>query len=131
MMLKHTLSAVLLCFPLLAAGNASAQVAGKTTLGIDVATLTIVANGWSVKKKIMGKTVYNEENQKVGKIDDIIIAPDGQATFFIVGAGGFLGIAKHDVAIPVGQILEKDGKLMLPGATKAAIKGMPKFEYAK
>ncbi len=131
MMLKQTLSAVLLSLPLLLAGHASAQVAGKTTLGIDVATLTVVANGWSVKKKIMGKTVYNEEDKKVGKIDDIIVAPDGQATFFIVGAGGFLGIAKHDVAIPVGQIVDKDGKFMLPGATKAAIKAMPKFEYAK
>jgi len=131
MILKRAISVVLLSLPLLMAGNVSAQVAGKTTLGVDIANITIVANGWSVKKKILGKTVYNEENKKIGRIDDIILAPDGQASFFIVGAGGFIGIAKHDVAIPVGQIVEKDGKLTLPGATKDAIKAMPKFEYAK
>ena len=131
MILKRAISVVLLGLPLLMAGNVSAQVAGKTTLGVDIASVTIVANGWSVKKKILGKTVYNEENKKVGRIDDIILAPDGQASFFIVGAGGFIGIAKHDVAIRVGQIVEKDGKLTLPGATKDVIKAIPKFEYAK
>ena len=38
---------------------------------------------------------------------------------------------RHDVAIPVGQLQEKDGKYILPGATKEAIKALPKFEYAK
>jgi sporulation protein YlmC with PRC-barrel domain len=115
--------------PLLLAGNAHAQVAGSTSLG--VADLALVANGWSVKKKVLGKTVYNEENKRVGKIEDIIVAPDGTASFVIVGAGGFLGVARHNVAIPIGQILVQDDKFVLPGATKAAVKAMPKFEYAK
>ncbi len=129
MLLKQSLSAVVVCLPLLLAGTSHAQVAGSTSIG--VANLTMVANGWSIKKKVLNKIVYNEENKRVGKIDDIIVAPDGTASFFVVGAGGFLGVARHDVAIPVGQITEQDGKFVLPGATKAAIKSMPKFEYAK
>ncbi len=129
MLLKRTVSAVVLCLPLLLAATSHAQVAGSTSIG--VANLTMVANGWSIKKKVLNKVVYNEENKRVGKIDDIIIAPDGTASFFVVGAGGFLGVARHDVAIPVGQITEQDGKFVLPGATKAALKSMPKFEYAK
>jgi hypothetical protein len=129
MKFKHSFGVALLCMPLLLAGNAQAQVAGSTSLG--VSDLTLVANGWSVKKKVLGKTVYNEENKRVGKIEDIIVAPDGTASFIILGAGGFLGVARHDVAIPVGQILVKDEKLLLPGATKAALKSMAKFEYAK
>lgn len=129
MLLKQSLSAVVVCLPLLLAGTSHAQVAGSTSIG--VANLTMVANGWSIKKKVLNKIVYNEENKRVGKIDDIIVAPDGTASFFVVGAGGFLGVARHDVAIPVGQITEQDGKFVLPGAAKAAIKSMPKFEYAK
>ena len=129
MLLKQSLSAVVVCLPLLLAGTSHAQVAGSTSIG--VANLTMVADGWSIKKKVLNKIVYNEENKRVGKIDDIIVAPDGTASFFVVGAGGFLGVARHDVAIPVGQITEQDGKFVLPGATKAAIKSMPKFEYAK
>lgn len=131
MILKRTVITVLISLPLLTAGTISAQVAGRTNLGVEPASISIVAKGWSVKKKILGKTVYNEENKKVGKIVDIILAPDGHASFFIVGAGGFVGIARHDVAIRVGQIVEKGGQLILPGATKDVIKTIPKFEYAK
>lgn len=131
MLLKRAIFVVLTSLPLLMAGHASAQVAGGTRLGVEPSSVTIVATGWSVKKKILGKTVYNEEHKKVGKIVDIILAPDGQASFFIIGAGGFVGIARHDVAIRVGQIVETDGMLVLPGATKEVIKTIPKFEYAK
>ena len=70
-------------------------------------------------------------SQKVGKMYDIIIAPDKAVSYGIVAAGGFLGIAKHDVAIPVNQFKMQDGKIVLPGATKDALKAMPEFQYAK
>jgi hypothetical protein len=48
-----------------------------------------------------------------------------------IGAGGFLGVDRHDVVIPVDRFKMQDGKIILSGATKDAIKAMPKFEYAK
>jgi hypothetical protein len=42
-----------------------------------------------------------------------------------------VGLGKHDVAIPVNQLKQRDGKFVLPGATKEGIKALPKFEYAK
>src|ERR1700682_3098187 len=110
---------------------AKAQVAGSSSLGVAVEELKVVALGWSVKKQVLGKTVYNENNQKVGRIDDLIIAPDSAVSFAIIGAGGFAGVGRHDVAIPVQQIKLQDDKFVLPGATKEAIKALPKFEYAK
>jgi hypothetical protein len=79
----------------------------------------------------MGQSVYNEQNQRVGKIDDLIIAPDTAVSFVIVGAGGFVGLGRHDVAIPVSQLKQQNGKFVLPGATKEAIKALPRFEYAR
>jgi sporulation protein YlmC with PRC-barrel domain len=113
------------------AGRLEAQVAGSTTLGVTVEELKAVAIGWSAKKKILGKDVYNDKNEKIGVVDDLIITPDRSLSYAIIGAGGFLGIGKHDVAIPVGQFKEDKGKIVLPGASKDALKGMPKFEYAK
>ena len=110
---------------------AMAQVAGSTRLGVSTEEVKIVASGWSSKKQILGKTVFNENNEKVGKIDDLIVAPTGELSFVIIGAGGFAGVGRHDVAIPVQQIQLQDGKFVLPGATKAAVKALPKFEYAK
>ena len=113
------------------AGPVAAQVAGgTTTVGVSVIESTQLALGWSVKKTLMGKTIYNDAGQKVGKVEDLIISLDRNVSYVIVGAGGFIGIGRHDVAIPVTQIQDKAGKLVMSGATKDTIKDMPKFTYA-
>jgi hypothetical protein len=114
---------------LAATGGAQGQVAGTTTVGVAVAQLQYVATGWSAKRQILGRTIYNEAGDKVGKVDDLIIAPDREVSFAIVGAGGFVGLHRHQVAIPVAQLTQHEGALVLPGATRAAIKSLPNFEY--
>ena len=111
------------------AAETPAQTAGSTLIGS--AEFREVANGWSAKKKILGKDVYNPEGQKIGSISDLIVAPDRAVSYAIVGVGGFLGMLKHDVAVPVSQFKEEGGKIVLPGATKEALKAAPEFEYAK
>lgn len=116
---------------LISASPVRAQVAGgTTTIGVSVVESTQLAMGWSVKKTLLDKTIYNEAGDKVGKVVDLIISPDKNVSYVIVGAGGFIGIGRHDVAIPVMQIQEKAGKLVMPGATKDMVKAMPEFTYA-
>jgi sporulation protein YlmC with PRC-barrel domain len=114
-----------------AAVNVAAQVAGSTTLGVPAAKTKTIARGWSAKKQILDKTVYNEQNDKVGEVEDIIIAPDKSISYAIVGVGGFLGLGEYYVAIPFNQLKAGDNKFVLRGATKAALTALPKFEYAK
>ena len=123
--------ALAIIWALAVVGNAPAQIAGSTTLGVAVAEMKDVTAGWSAKKQILGQTLYNENKDKVGTIDDIIVAPDKSVSYAIVGAGGFAGIGKHDVAISVSQFKEEGGTFILPGATKEKVKAMPQFEYAK
>jgi sporulation protein YlmC with PRC-barrel domain len=106
------------------------QVVGSTQLGVAYAELRDVTTGWSAKKQILGKKVFNDSGDTVGKIDDIIVSPDKAVSYAIIGAGGFLNVNRHDVAIPVNQMKEDGGKFILAGATKDAIKAMPEFEYA-
>ena len=108
-----------------------AQVAGAQPLGVTVTQSTDLILGWSVKKSILNKPVYNENGEKVGVIHDIIVAPDRSVSYAIIAANQFLGVSHHDVAIPVEQLDYQDGKLILAGATKAAIKALPAFQYAK
>ncbi len=110
--------------------GASAQVAGSTLLGVASAEMREVTLGWSAKREILGKAVYNDKNERIGKIDDIIIAPDKAVSYAIIGAGGFLGVDRHDVAVPVSQIQLQNTKLVLPGASKKALAATPNFEYA-
>ncbi len=106
-----------------------AQVAGSMSLGKAFADIDQPAPGWSVKKSILGKFVYNEQGEKVGKVEDLIIDPAKNVSYLIIGAGGFIGVGRYDVAVPASQIKPRNGKMVLPGATKDVVKAMPSFEY--
>jgi sporulation protein YlmC with PRC-barrel domain len=136
--MNRKIMAVIICLAVVGMmGNAFAQqqapVAGITTktVGVTADELVMVAKGWSPKNQIMGKDVYNEKNEKVGSVDDLIITPEKAVSYAIIGTGGFLGMDKHDVAIPVNHFKMVEGKVTLPGATKEAVKALPAFQYAK
>ena len=114
----------------------AAPVAGRAPLGVTVIEMEAVVVGWSTKRDLFGKTVVNDKNEKIGRVDDLIISPSKAgnapaASFAIIGAGGFLGMGKHDVAIPTEQLKLQNKQLTLPGATKDALKAMPPFVYQK
>jgi sporulation protein YlmC with PRC-barrel domain len=108
-----------------------AQVAGSRTVGVTKEEVKELTRGWSAKKQIMGKTVYNEDKESIGTVDDLIITPAKSVSYAIIGVGGFLGMGKHDVAIPVNHFKVDKDRITLPGATKDALKAMPEFEYPK
>ena len=136
--MNRRVMAVMICLAMVGMmGNALAQqapVAGTVagmSIGATADELVTVAKGWSAKNQIMGQDVYNDKNEKVGVVSDLIIAPDKAVSYVIIGAGGFLGMDKHDVAIRVNNFKLAEGKITLPGATKDALKAMPAFEYTK
>jgi uncharacterized protein YrrD len=108
----------------------NAQVAGSTLLGASYAELREVAVGWSAKRQILGRPVYNNGDERVGSVDDIIVTTEKGVSYAIVNAGGFLSVAKHNVAIPVSRFQLSGDKLVLPGATRDSLKAAPEFEYA-
>jgi sporulation protein YlmC with PRC-barrel domain len=76
------------------------------------ATATSGASGWLTKEapgewrasRMVGLSVYNDENEKIGSIAELIVDRGGKLEAVVVGAGGFLGLGERDVAIPYGQI---------------------------
>src|SRR4030095_13816999 len=130
--LKKVLSAIGVAAALsLGATSAYAQGPRSRTVGVSKDEQKVVATGWSVKKDIMDKAVYNDNNEKIGSVDELIISPTKSLSYAIIGVGGFLGIGTHDIAIPVNHIKEQDNKLVLRGATTEALKQLPEFQYAK
>ena len=123
--------AILASLILIAPAVAWAQVAGSTLVGVSASETRDVALGWSAKRKVLGAPVFNDQKQRIGVVDDIIITPDKAVSYAIVNAGGFLKLAKHNVAIPVSQLKLVEGKLVLTGATREALKAAPEFEYAR
>jgi sporulation protein YlmC with PRC-barrel domain len=121
---------VLTSLVLIAPNVARAQVAGSTLIVVAQSDLRDFPLGWSAKRQVLGQPVFNDQNERIGTVDDVIIAPDKAISYAIINAGGFLHVAKHDVAVPVSQLKQDDGKLVLAGATRDALKAIPEFEYA-
>lgn len=114
-----------------ASSGAYAQVAGLQPLGGTVEQTNALLKGWSVRRALVDEPVYNDLNDKIGTIYDVIIAPDRKASYAVVSVGGFLGMGKHYVAVPTDHFEIRDGNLFLAGATKDALKSVPEFEYNK
>src|SRR4051812_42048099 len=79
--------------------------AGRVPLGVTVVETDLIATGWRASK-LIGADVYNESSDKIGKIEDLILSPDGTLSVAVVDVGGFLGVGKHRVAIPVRQFTQ-------------------------
>jgi sporulation protein YlmC with PRC-barrel domain len=111
------------------AQKSEVPVAGHALLGVTVAETQVVAPGYRASK-LLNKEVLNDKGDKIGKIDDLVIAPDGTLSIAVVNVSGFVGLARHRVAIPVRQFERMAPKPVLPGATKDSLKALPDFQYA-
>ena len=111
----------------LAAGPALSQ-AGVQLIKVD---LSLVAQGYRISK-LIGSSVINDKNERIGSIDDIIADKDKkQLSFAVLQVGGFLGVGGHLVVVPYDSlVIDDDGrKITLPGATKDELKKLSGYNY--
>ena len=99
---------------------------GVQLVKVDVA---VVAKGHRVSQ-LTGSSVTNEKNEKIGTIDDFVIARN-RSLFAVLQVGGFLGIGGHLVAVPYDSlVIDDEGtKIQLPGASKDELKKLTEFKY--
>lgn len=95
------------------------------------AATTDASAGESFQAKMKGKSVYNENDEKIGDVKDLVLSSDGKATHVIIGVGGFVGVGEHPVAIPFDEVKHSGDKLTLQGYTKDQLKEMPAYEYPR
>jgi hypothetical protein len=94
-----------------------------------VVDVTTVATGYRASK-LIGRAVVNDQNERIGAIDDIVIGRD-HVLFAILQIGGFLGVGGQLVAVPYQSlVLDESGeKISLPGATREQLKKLPEFMH--
>ena len=111
----------------LAAGPALPQ-AGVQLIKVD---LSVVAKGYRISK-LVGTTVINDKNEKIGTIDDVVADKDKkQLSFAVLQVGGFLGLGGQLVVVPYDSLVidETGQKITLPGASKDELKKLSAFNY--
>ncbi len=80
--------------------------------------------------KVVGASVYNDQNQSIGSVDDVLMRDDSHKTDMVVlSVGGFLGMGSKLVSVPFDQLKIEHDKVVMPGATKASLEGMPDYHY--
>ncbi len=80
--------------------------------------------------KIVGASVYNDQNQSIGSISDVLMGDSNhKADTAVLSVGGFLGMGSKLVSVPFDQLHIEANKIIMPGATKASLEGMPEYSY--
>ena len=64
-----------------------------------VATDVSPMSGQWRSSKLIGVNVYNEQNEKLGDINEIILDPSGKVVGYVIGVGGFLGMGEHNILV--------------------------------
>jgi hypothetical protein len=54
--------------------------------------------------KVVGLSVYNDSNESIGSINDLLTDKSGNIKAVVIGVGGFLGVGTHLVAVPFDKI---------------------------
>ena len=89
--------------------------------------------------QIIGGNVYNDRNERVGEVDDILLthsaSGDGNmpaGPIAVLQIGGFLGMGGRLVAVPLGDLRwnTERSQMVMPGATKEAMQTRTVFDYA-
>lgn len=120
-----------------ATGATSTRMTGAASMPSDRnAALT---DGGNVRaSKVVGSSVYNGNNEKVGTVDDILLGRDNKVDMVVLSVGGFLGMGKHYVSVPYSQLQLGDtrnasshNKVVLPTASRDALKAMPEYRYTR
>ncbi len=87
-------------------------------------------------RDLIGQTVYDPDNAKIGSISDLILSKDGMTVQgFVIGVGGFLGIGEKAVALKLDRLKmtpEQDASLKLVmDIKKEELTNAPTFKSKK
>ena len=101
---------------------------GMERIAILEVDVRVAATGMRASR-LMGADVYNDQDEHIGTLDDLMIDDGGSVGFAILSVGGFLGIGSHLVAVTFDSLTIEDHRIILPGATREELKRLPQFDY--
>jgi sporulation protein YlmC with PRC-barrel domain len=66
------------------------------------------ASGLWQGSKLIGLNVYNQQNENIGSIKQLMVDKDGTIKSVVIGVGGFLGMGERDVAVKFSELKWSD-----------------------
>ena len=81
-----------------------AALAQNATTDRSNANTAVHRDGQWRASKLNGLNVYNDNNEKIGSIEELIVDKSAKVDGVILGVGGFLGMGEHYVAVPMEKL---------------------------
>jgi hypothetical protein len=78
------------------------------------------------------QSVYDNHDNKIGDVNDLLLDNSGKINAVIIGVGGFLGMGEKNVAVPFSslKVAEKNGsRYLIVETTKEALQTAPGYTY--
>ena len=100
---KSVFGAFLGCAMLVAPTVAQAQAPAARPAATAAAPASMAAGQWRASK-LIGLNVYNQQNEKLGDINEVLLDHSGKLTGVVIGVGGFLGMGEHDVLVTFDKL---------------------------
>jgi hypothetical protein len=114
---------------LIASGALAAETATTpttTTAAPSTGSVSNVSfNGNWRSSKVVGLNVYNEQNENIGSINDLLMDKSGNVKAAVISVGGFLGMGAHLVAIAFDKIKFSDQPVAYTSSSAAPPAGAP------
>jgi sporulation protein YlmC with PRC-barrel domain len=127
-MIAKSMMTVLVGSTMLAtAALAQSPTSPSTTTTPPAATTTAPASdttshqGQWRASKVVGLKIYNDSNESLGSVNDLLFDKEGKIAAAVIGVGGFLGMGEHYVAVPFDKIKWVDTPV--PSATASTGSG--------
>jgi len=98
------LSAAIIGSPAYAQNAQPADRAAPAVTASHAAGSKMMLKGNWRASKLMGLDVYNEANEKLGDVNELILDKNGKVSAVVIGVGGFLGMGEHDIAVSMDKL---------------------------
>jgi sporulation protein YlmC with PRC-barrel domain len=105
------------------AQSPSATTDRATTAAPAAASDTSSFKGNWRSSKMVGLNVYNDSNESLGSINDLLTDKNGDIKAVVIGVGGFLGVGEHLVAVAFDKVKFVDEPIAYTGAASAPATG--------
>ncbi|HUB11246.1 MAG TPA: PRC-barrel domain-containing protein [Acetobacteraceae bacterium] len=79
-------------------------------------------------KSLIGVPVYNDQHEKIGSIETVMVKPDATEPIVVLSVGDYIGGGPKMVGVPLSHLqLQGMTAMTMAGATKPMLESLPGY----
>ena len=117
------LLASVMIVPALAQSNPPASANPPAATATAPASASVAQSAAWRSSKLIGLNVYNDQNEKLGDISEILFDKSGKVEGIVIGVGGFLGMGQHDIKVDMAKLKFVDEPVRTSATTTTTTTG--------